>query len=364
MPLPTDKDGNVDGLAMGESIGRDVVVAAESLAYAELEHHLLEPFRWRNQLQLDKGEQPLTLDGIALPESLQTVALGSGDDRVQITDVTAWSGRIDAGSGSDILDLSAHGSAIELDLSQDSLNGLLQLHDFEQVWGGPGADQLRGDEADEWFQGNGANDWLDGGPGLDTAQFSGVRADYRFGPALGEIHDQRPNGDGVDQLVNIERLVFADGEWSFNHLFRAPVQRISSGPYPLSVVPGSMLQLPVLYSATNAGAELQDLAFELRYPSDQLEFLGVSAGSELQISRAEPIHEAKLVLRGPGRAAYRQRPRQRGARFSRHAAIPSTTSCVAPATLRIVSPNRTDSIQPMLAVRQATSLVAGLMASQ
>lgn len=285
------QDGNVDGLAMGETIGRDVVVAAESLAYAELDDQLLEPFRWRNQLQLHKDEQPLTLDGIALPGSLQTVALGSGDDRVQITDVTAWSGRIDAGSGSDILDLSSHGAAVEVDLSQDSLSGLLQLHDFEQVWGGPGADQLRGDEADEWFQGNGADDWLDGGAGLDTAEFSGVRADYRFGPALGQISDRRPNGDGLDQLVNIEQLSFADGEWSFNHLFRAPLQRISSGPYPLSAAPGEVLQLPVLYSATHAGAELHDLTFELRYPSDQLEFLGVSTGSELQISRAEPLGE-------------------------------------------------------------------------
>src|ERR1700737_2206465 len=54
----------------------------------------------------------------------------------------------------------------------------------------------------------------------------------------------------------------------------------------------------------------------------------------------------------------RQRPCHSGLRFSRSARRPSATSSVAPTTLRMVSPNRTDSIQPMSAVRHATSLVA------
>jgi VCBS repeat-containing protein len=57
------------------------------------------------------------------------------------------------------------------------------------------------------------NDMLDGGAGTDTAVYSGLKANYTWvqnvdGSWL--VTDLRAGGDGVDTLVNIEQLQFAD----------------------------------------------------------------------------------------------------------------------------------------------------------
>ncbi len=77
------------------------------------------------------------------------------------------------------------------------------------------ADQLEGGAGDDVLEGRGGNDLLHGGEGIDTAVFGGARAQY----ALQPLHDlnlyvadlRGGAGDGKDWLIDVERLVFADG---------------------------------------------------------------------------------------------------------------------------------------------------------
>ena len=80
-----------------------------------------------------------------------------------------------------------------------------------------GADDfIEGYGGDDVLTGKAGNDVLDGGDGIDTAVFSGSRADYALdvdGSSGGymTVRDLRPGSpDGLDQLFNIERLAFAD----------------------------------------------------------------------------------------------------------------------------------------------------------
>lgn len=71
---------------------------------------------------------------------------------------------------------------------------------------------LTGNRGDNALQGNGGNDLLDGGEGTDTAVFRGNADDYEVMRGDGPVRvvDKRVDRDGVDVLISIERLQFAD----------------------------------------------------------------------------------------------------------------------------------------------------------
>jgi len=59
------------------------------------------------------------------------------------------------------------------------------------------------------LRGNGGNDTIDGGAGIDTAVFSGLRSSYTLTTL--SAHSLRVIGpDGIDRLNNIEKLAFDD----------------------------------------------------------------------------------------------------------------------------------------------------------
>jgi Ca2+-binding RTX toxin-like protein len=93
--------------------------------------------------------------------------------------------------------------------------------------GRAGDDQLQGQLGDDTLIASAGDDVLNGGEGRDTAVFSSVRADYVIsttGPASATVVDQRfGSPDGRDTLIDIERIVFADGAQS------APVITSNSG---------------------------------------------------------------------------------------------------------------------------------------
>lgn len=86
--------------------------------------------------------------------------------------------------------------------------------------GGNGKDVLMGGAAGESFHGGngkdtitggGGNDFIDGGRGVDTAVYAGPRSDYTITQtADGFTVADRTGADGIDTLVNVERLQFAD----------------------------------------------------------------------------------------------------------------------------------------------------------
>ena len=79
----------------------------------------------------------------------------------------------------------------------DSLSGLA------------GADTLNGGAGNDTLTGGAGNDSLDGGIGIDTATYSGVRANYVVSVVDG-IGTVTSVADGTDTLSGIERLQFAD----------------------------------------------------------------------------------------------------------------------------------------------------------
>ena len=99
------------------------------------------------------------------------------------------------------------------DAQSDALIGI------EAVFGSAGNDVIRGlDGAEvnygETLRGGAGNDSIDGGTGIDTAEYTGARAAYAItrtsttSPSLTVTHNG--GSDGIDSLMNVERLVFAD----------------------------------------------------------------------------------------------------------------------------------------------------------
>jgi serralysin len=77
--------------------------------------------------------------------------------------------------------------------------------------GTAGADTLRGGVGNDLLIGGAGNDQLDGGAGLDTAGFTLGQGSYTLThTADGFTLTARSGSDGIDTLVNIERLKFAD----------------------------------------------------------------------------------------------------------------------------------------------------------
>lgn len=84
----------------------------------------------------------------------------------------------------------------------------------DNLVGGAGDDTIDGMGGDDLLRGNAGNDQLDGGLGIDTAQYSGFQNSYSivvdgFGTT---IADRRSDGDGIDELSNIEVIEFGIGE--------------------------------------------------------------------------------------------------------------------------------------------------------
>lgn len=83
--------------------------------------------------------------------------------------------------------------------------------------GSQAEDYLIGGEGDDVLTGHGGSDGLHGGLGEDRAVFTGRQEDYSFEFVIEGfvatliVTDGRVDGDGVDRLVEIEQLEFADG---------------------------------------------------------------------------------------------------------------------------------------------------------
>lgn len=80
----------------------------------------------------------------------------------------------------------------------ESLSGTLTNN---SIFGFAGNDQIFGKRGD---------DFLDGGVGIDRAVYAGHLTEYAINGSAGYVMDLQPERDGLDTLVNIERLQFAD----------------------------------------------------------------------------------------------------------------------------------------------------------
>lgn len=174
-----------------------------------------------------------------------TVAMDRGDDRVigsaavDYIDGGADDDHIEGGGGADRLlgdsgDDEIHGGA-----GNDTIRG---GWDQDLIEGGDGNDILWGDEdlfpmaiflssrdrlhggaGDDQLNGGQADDYLDGGEGTDTATYWGFRANYQIETVDG-VTTIRGLTEGLDTLVDVERLQFFDGLYAITgELISRPV---------------------------------------------------------------------------------------------------------------------------------------------
>ncbi|HYD37170.1 MAG TPA: hypothetical protein VEA60_06125, partial [Allosphingosinicella sp.] len=79
--------------------------------------------------------------------------------------------------------------------------------------GGDGNDQLYGQNGNDHLIGAAGDDLIDGNNGSDTAYYSAMIKEYTFLASAGYLHILHNGGsgaDGHDQVIRVERLVFAD----------------------------------------------------------------------------------------------------------------------------------------------------------
>ncbi|WP_192357609.1 beta strand repeat-containing protein [Mesorhizobium mediterraneum] len=164
---------------------------------------------------------------------------GEGDDSLRGQGVNDY---LDGGAGNDtVYDADNHGDAtIQGGLPQDSYNhdtliggdGNDQILSFgggDLLDGGAGNDYLQAGpdrEDDDTLIGGADNDTINGGMGIDTAVFSGLRSQYSVTVVDqgGPVPSYLVTGpDGTDTLAGIEFLKFDDGTF-------APVDLLNEAP--------------------------------------------------------------------------------------------------------------------------------------
>jgi Ca2+-binding RTX toxin-like protein len=294
-------DGNLDGLALGRTVGDAVLSRAASLAYADLGNVLEEPFLLANTLEFQAGMAAL-LDGIALPGQLREIELANGNDRLMLASGANFAGVVDGGAGQDQLNYSAYKTPVRVDLSQGTATALGSVSGFEQVLGGSADDTLIGSSGDNLLQGGGSNDWLEGGTGFDTAVYAGKREHFRFD--RNQVIDQRSaetaGFEGVDRLSGIEQLRFADGTWPVGTLFSPVTTHLSlvTAASPLLIQEGQAFAVQLQREGDLRDPLQVQLAWQPE-PEDRLSRADLAAGgSAFQFT--VPAGESRVLLPLPG----------------------------------------------------------------
>ena len=145
----------------------------------------------------------------------------TGNDTYTFVDkspMTIW----DAG-GIDTFDTSAVSSSVTLHLEEGGFSSIAETNNVAIAYGavienavtGAGNDFIYGNAADNSFQGNGGNDTIDGAGGQDEALYVNIFSDYLVTVLASSITVQALIGtEGLDTLISIEKIIFADGYFS------------------------------------------------------------------------------------------------------------------------------------------------------
>ncbi len=184
-------------------------------------------------LALGTVRSDAAVNGVGLPDPATTIAFFDANGN-QITNPTAEQqatlNAIYNDSGlEDVL-----GQIIERNHDLEIFE-FAPAHSIENIEGGLGNDTLLADAGANVITGNGGDDVIDGRDGIDTAVFSGNRADYTvtFDGTTYTVVDKRGIDSTTvgDKLTNIEVLKFADSPSSGGTANRAPVV---TGPVTLA----------------------------------------------------------------------------------------------------------------------------------
>ena len=142
---------------------------------------------------------------------------------------------------------------------------------IENAYGGDGNDSLNGNDVANVLYGMRGDDRISGGLGIDTAVYSGNRANYTLTTtANGFTLTDKTGVDGVDTLTNIERLQFSDKTIALDingtagqayRIYQAAFNRTPDNgglKYWIGIM-DSGVSLPTVSSAFIASAEFQQL---------------------------------------------------------------------------------------------------------
>lgn len=209
-------DDTISGVAVANGgAGNDLIYAGASFAEAG------------NDTLIDNGVYSTPGDTVG------QLSGGSGDDLLigdGSTRVWFWDAPV--GVNIDLTVSSAqatgHGTAT-LQLISDLEGG-----DFgDTLSGDVGDNALAGGAGDDRLVGRAGDDDLYGGSGLDTAVFSGARADYQVemlaGGFIGVVDLRAAGPDGSDTLFQVEHFVFSDGTLWANRALGTTFQGGSGG---------------------------------------------------------------------------------------------------------------------------------------
>jgi serralysin len=110
------------------------------------------------------------------------------------------------GSGDDIITVNYTGNSLWGGSGDDQLNG------------GSGNDRLYGEDGNDILVGGRGDDVMDGGAGSDIAAYLAIRGDYSVSKLADTIvvRAKAEYSDGVDTIVNVERIDFTDGDLVFD----------------------------------------------------------------------------------------------------------------------------------------------------
>jgi len=99
-------------------------------------------------------------------------------------------------------------------LADFDLAASIVLENDDILNGSSGSDYLRSYTGADRLEGGAGNDVLDGGPGTDTAVYSGDQASYTLtlSPTSTTVEDRRVDGNGTDELIDMELLDFDSGD--------------------------------------------------------------------------------------------------------------------------------------------------------
>jgi len=138
-----------------------------------------------------------------------------GDAQNNVLDGYTGDDLIDGGAGIDVASYDSSFAAVRVDLAkvgvaQDTLGaGVDTLVNIEGLKGSAFCDILIGGVQDDTFEGGKGDDIIDGGAGTDTAIYRGASKDYTWTKNANGTWTVR-GAEGVDTLLNVERLQFAD----------------------------------------------------------------------------------------------------------------------------------------------------------
>ena len=183
-------------------------------------------FEYFTEITGGEGNDTFISASLATGVRMNDVINGGGGDDTLDPGLSSYLGGMDTvngGAGTDTLSLDyglsigglgATGTTLSVD-PDGGYSGVLNGGNYTQVqFTGIEKFHIRGTQSDDAFQGGNGNDWFDGYAGTDTFILPGDVADYEFydgGAGAVLVKDKHQAwGQGLDTLISVEKLQFAD----------------------------------------------------------------------------------------------------------------------------------------------------------